>query len=75
MAYVDLDPIRAAMANTPEQSDYTSVQERILQPEDTCLRRFSEQGDDAIGLPFGLKDYLQLVARLSFWHSGFGGLN
>ena len=29
MAYVDLNPVRAAMAPTPEDSDYTSIQERI----------------------------------------------
>ena len=29
MAYIDLNPVRAAMAATPEQSDHTSVQHRI----------------------------------------------
>lgn len=29
MAYIDLNPIRAAMAKTPKKSNYTSIQERI----------------------------------------------
>ncbi len=59
MAYVDLNPIRAAMAKTPEQSDYTSIQERIECLQNSCLRPFGEQEED--GIPFNLKDYLELV--------------
>jgi REP element-mobilizing transposase RayT len=29
MAYVDLNPVRAGMADTPETSDYTSIKERL----------------------------------------------
>jgi hypothetical protein len=59
MAYVDLNPIRAALANTPEQSDYTSIQERIERPENGCLRSFEDIEEN--GIPFKLKDYLELV--------------
>jgi len=41
-----------------EQSDYTSIQERILEPKNTCLRPFADHDD---GIPFGLSDYLELV--------------
>ena len=59
MAYVDLNPIRASMAKTPEQSDYTSIQERILHPGHSILIPFEEQGD--AGIPFNLKNYVELV--------------
>ena len=59
MAYVDLNQIRAAMAITPEQSDYTSIQERIEHPDHKDLASFSEQADDA--LPFELREYLEFV--------------
>ena len=76
MAYVDLNPIRAGIAETPETSDYTSIKARIeaqaehisnpTQPLCTPsgLRPFA--GDESLkpaepGLPFHLLDYLELV--------------
>jgi hypothetical protein len=61
MAYVDLNPIRAGMAQTPERSDYTSIKERLDHPDSTTLRHFSGNVEDTGGIPFGLKDYVQLV--------------
>ncbi len=57
MAYVDLNPIRAAMVATPEASDYTSIQERIKQ-NDSKLLAFGK-GDNH--LPCSLSAYLDLV--------------
>ena len=59
MAYVDLNPIRAATAKTPEESNYTSIQERIVAPHDSPLLPFTDKADE--GIPFNLKDYLELV--------------
>jgi len=65
MAYVDLNPIRANMADSPEHSDYTSIQERIrfaIKPRElTWLVPMvsSEQGDG--NLPIDLNSYISLV--------------
>ncbi|MCG6937428.1 MAG: transposase, partial [Gammaproteobacteria bacterium] len=74
MVYVELNPIRAKMAETPEQSDYTSIQTRIkqalkaMQPEQieqqpASLLPFAGYPKEAMpeGLPFRLSDYLELV--------------
>jgi hypothetical protein len=65
MAYVDLNPIRADIAKTPEKSDYTSIQERIqiAKAKQTCtLLPFQDkthQKEKAI--PFEHNDYLTLI--------------
>jgi len=61
MAYVDLNPIRAAMARNPEHSDFTSIKERIEDPTTTALRPFSGHADDREGIPYTFEDYLELV--------------
>lgn len=56
---MDLNPIRAAIPKTPEQSDYNSVQERIERPQSNGLRPFAE--NESYGIPFKRKDYLEVV--------------
>jgi len=61
MAYVDLNPIRAGLARTPEHSDYTSIRERIRAPLANPLQPFNDQTADREGVPYAYQDYLQLV--------------
>ena len=75
LAYVDLNPVRAGMAQTPETSEFTSIEERAAQMKQVSgspnhqsaqpphLLPFvgNPRADMPKGLPFGLIDYLQLI--------------
>ena len=75
MAYVDLNPVRAKMAATPEASDHTSIQRRILSlthGDGTCqppqlmpfsdgvkAKKFDPKQMDSLPIQFAM--YLDLV--------------
>lgn len=68
MAYVDLNPIRAGIADTPETSNFTSVKARIKslrknQVTAPPLFPFADNPRNNMPerLPFHLADYLELV--------------
>ncbi len=67
MAYVDLNPIRAGISDTPQQSDFTSIQLRIKsaikgeQPASLLPFTGNEYLQKPTGIRFSLQDYLTLV--------------
>ena len=75
MAYVDLNPVRAGMSATPEDSAHTSVKTRceaaksqgrvegVIAKQPKQLQRFvgNPRQNMPDGLPFRLVDYLELV--------------
>ena len=67
MIYVDLNPIRAKMALTPESSDFTSIKTRIDSakegsiPDTLAPFQGNKNKDKTNGIPFSLKDYIELV--------------
>lgn len=74
MVYVDLNPIRAGIAATPEESEFTSIYERVRamrKParanENTAfasgvlLKPFRPQEIEGSAMPYRFDDYLELV--------------
>ncbi|BEE19042.1 transposase [Aeromonas enteropelogenes] len=64
MAYVELNPIRAKLAETPEESDYTSISQRLGRAQTIelppLLLPFAQKGEPR-SLPYTFSDYLALV--------------
>ncbi len=67
MAYVDLNPVRAKITATPEQSNHTSIQLRIKaaladeQPKSLLPFVGNERKNQPKGISCSLSDYLKLV--------------
>lgn len=68
MAYVDLNPVRAGIANNPETSEFTSIKARIEALRKNLatapyLHPFIGNAANELqdGIPFRLIDYLELV--------------
>ncbi|MGQ9426395.1 transposase [Gilvimarinus sp. F26214L] len=70
MTYVDLNPVRAKLADTPEQSEYTSIRRRLVAVADGAISQQpvslmpfedSARKPTSKAMPFSCHDYIQLV--------------
>lgn len=61
MAYVDLNPIRAAVAKTPENSCHTSIAARIRRHDNHLTQFIDESRKTNQAIPIRRRDYLQLI--------------
>ena len=67
MAYVDLNPIRAKIAKTPETSEHTSIQMRLIstakgeQPSELVPFMGAQSRSSKEGIYFNLSHYLELI--------------
>jgi len=76
MVYVDLNPIRSTLSDNLEDSDYTSIQQRITaysnrldksakkqrnKPTSIRLAAFTNGSNLREGIPYSLKDYFELA--------------
>lgn len=61
MCYVDLNPIRAGIAKTPESSHHTSIKARIDGRHEHLLAIDAGQDQEGTSVPINWRDYLALV--------------
>ncbi len=67
MTYVDLNPISAAISDSLEDSEFTSVKQRIEQIKQQSIQtivklaEFIGSKEQSTGIPFSLSDYLELT--------------